>query len=247
MSNAATGFTVWLTGMAGSGKSTLAKYLSGRFQALGRAVEVLEGNEVNELFAKGLGETKEERNLLVKRLGFTARGITRAQGVAIVPALSPYRDARDQLRREIGRFVEVFVDCPVDVLMQRDNTGRYKKAMNGEIPNFVGITDPYEPPANPEVTVHTDQEQVAEAAERIFQSLLDLGFLKPDDVHLLAGKALKKGKPGKQKANKAPPAKIAKPASAKGKPAARREVKPAAKARPAAHSAKAKPAKKKAR
>lgn len=243
MSNASTtGFTLWLTGMAGSGKSTLAKYLAGRFQALGRPAEVLEGTEVTELFAKGLGETKEERNLLVKRLGFAARGITRSGGVAVVPALSPYRDARDQLRREIGRFVEVFMDCPVEVLMSRDNTGRYKKAMNGEIPNFVGITDPYEPPANPEVTVHTDSEQVAEAAERIFQSLLDLGFLKPDDVHLLAGKALKKGKPGKKQ-----PAKIAKPAAIKGKPAARRPVKPVAKARPAAHAAKAKPAKKKAR
>ena len=131
--NSAAGFTVWLTGMNGAGKSTLAKYLATRFNALGRTVEVLESNEVSELFAKGLNETKEDRNLLVKRLGFAARGITRAQGVAIVPALSPYRDARDQLRREIGRFVEVFVDCPVEVLISRDHTGRYKKAMTGEI------------------------------------------------------------------------------------------------------------------
>src|SRR5256885_5277465 len=108
--NIANGFTVWLTGMNGAGKTTLAKYLATRFQALGKPVEVLENNEVNELFAKGLGESKEERNLLVKRLGYAARAITKAGGVSIVPALSPYRDARDELRRQIGRFVEVFVD-----------------------------------------------------------------------------------------------------------------------------------------
>ena len=249
MTTSSTGFTVWLTGMNGSGKTTLAKYLAGRFNALGRPVEVLEGNETAELFAKGLGETKEERNLLVKRLGFTARGITRAQGVAIVPALSPYRDARDQLRREIGRFVEVFVDCPVEVLISRDTTGRYKKAMTGEIANFVGITDPYEPPSNPEVTVRTDSEAVAEAADRIFQSLLDLGYLRGEEVHLLAGKSMKKGKLAK-KAKGSKPADIRtgtspKPAAAAAKPAAKAEPKAEAKSaarRPDKSGSKARPA-----
>lgn len=233
MTNTSTnGFTVWLTGMSGSGKSTLAKYLAGRFNALGKPVEVLEGNEVSDLFARGLGETKEERNLLVKRLGYAARAITKAGGVGIVPALSPYRDARDQIRREIGRFVEVFVDCPVDVLISRDTTGKYKKAMTGEIPNFVGITDPYEPPQNPEVIVRTDSEHVAEAAERIFQSLLDLGYLRNDDVHLLAGKKMAKGK-GKKVKHEQPPKSI------KGVPA-----KPAVKvvAAPAKATVVAKPA-----
>lgn len=254
------GFTVWLTGMSGSGKTTLAKYLAGRFNALGKPVEVLEGNEVSDLFARGLGETKEERNLLVKRLGYAARAITKAGGVGIVPALSPYRDARDQIRREIGRFVEVFVDCPVDVLISRDTTGKYKKAMTGEIPNFVGITDPYEPPQNPEVIVRTDSEHVSEAAERIFQSLLDLGYLRNDDVHLLAGKKMAKGK-GKKVKHETPPKSIkgvpAKPAPAKvvaaAKPApaqsARMPVKASgSKARPAARAAKTvKASKKKAK
>jgi adenylylsulfate kinase len=259
------GFTVWLTGMSGSGKTTLAKYLAGRFNALGKPVEVLEGNEVSDLFARGLGESKEERNLLVKRLGYAARAITKAGGVGIVPALSPYRDARDQIRREIGRFVEVFVDCPVDVLISRDTTGKYKKAMTGEIPNFVGITDPYEPPQNPEVIVRTDSEHVADAAERIFQSLLDLGYLRNDDVHLLAGKKMAKGKGKKVKHEtppksikgvpvKAAPAKVvaapvaAKPATVKAAPvkaptkaaqSARMPVKASgSKARPAARAAK---------
>ena len=108
------GFAIWLTGMSGAGKSTLAKYMGERFRALGHPHEVLENTEVDELFARGLQETKEGRNLLVRRLGFVARHIAKSGGIAIVPALSPYRDARDQLRKEIGRFVEVFVDCPVD-------------------------------------------------------------------------------------------------------------------------------------
>ena len=258
MTNASTGFTVWLTGMNGSGKSTLARYLANRFQALGRSVEVLEGNEVNDLFARGLQENKDDRNLLVKRLGYAARGITKAAGVAIVPALSPYRDAREQLRREIGRFVEVFVDCPVEVLISRDTTGRYKKAMTGEIANFVGITDPYEPPQNPEVIVRTDAENVADAAERIFQSLLDLGYLKGDDAQMLSGKGLKKGKGKKPLERSAKAAKVAAAAAAKAaekakapkaeaKAAARRPEKQAAKARPAARDTKSGKAKKKAR
>jgi adenylylsulfate kinase len=235
MSSQSSGFTVWLTGMNGSGKSTLAKYLDGRFRALGRQAEVLEGDEVSEIFVRGLAETKEDRNLLVKRLGYAAKVITRAQGVALVPALSPYRDARDQLRREIGRFVEVFVDCPVETLISRDNTGRYKKAMSGELPNFVGITDPYEPPQNPEVTVHTDSESVADAAQKIFQSLLDLGYLSNDDIKLLVGKKLTAQKPAKGGKKKGG-AKAAKaPKAARPRPAAKASGK---KSRPAVRAAK---------
>jgi len=241
MTNTPTGFTVWLTGMNGAGKSTLAKYLAQRFQALGRTAEVLESNEVHELFAKGLGETKDDRNLLVKRLGFAARGISNAAGVAIVPALSPYRDARDQLRRDIGRFVEVFVDCPVDVLLARDTTGRYKKAMSGEIPNFVGITDPYEPPQNPEVVIRSDTEPPTDAAERIFQSLLDLGYLRNDEVQLLAGKSLRRGKPSKKPAERSGKPGVIK-VGTKAAAAAKASAKPASKsAKPAAKSAKPAP------
>jgi adenylylsulfate kinase len=199
MASPQTGFTVWLTGMSGSGKTTLAKYIGERLKALGRPHEVLESAEVEELFGRGLPETKEGRNLLVKRLGYSARMMTRAGGVAIVPALSPYRDARDQIRREVGRFVEVFVECPVDVLISKDTTGKYKKALSGEIPNFVGITDPYEPPQNPEVIVHTDKESVADSAMKIFQVLLDLAYLQPDDVKVLVGKKLAAQKKGKKK------------------------------------------------
>jgi adenylylsulfate kinase len=242
MPNSTTGFTLWLTGMNGAGKSTLAKYIEARFRALGRPVEVLEGEAVSELFTKGLGDTKEDRNLLVSRVGFIARAISASSGIAIVPALSPYREARDQLRRQIAKFVEVFVDCPVEELIKRDTTGRYKKALSGELPNFVGITDPYEPPANPEVVVRTDLEPVADSAQKIFQTLLNLGLLDGEAVKLLAGKKMAAQKVAKRATNKPKPASIRtglKKATPKAPPAPAK--KPAA-STPATSTPAAKPA-----
>lgn len=187
------GFTLWLTGMSLAGKSTIARYVAERFRVLGRQVELLDGPDVHDLFAKGLQENKDDRNLYVRRIGFVSRAVTRSGGVAIVPTISPYRDARDQVRRETPKFVEVFVDCPIDELIKRDTTGRYKKAMAGELTNFIGITDGYEPPKLAEVVIQSNVEPVAQAAQRIFQMLLDLGLLQPDDVKLMAGAKLTKG------------------------------------------------------
>ena len=208
MTSVTSGFTVWLTGMNGAGKTSLAKYIEARFRALGRHVEVLENPTFSTLFTQGLGETKEDRNLLVARLGFVAQAITASGGVAVVPALSPYREARDLIRRQIGKFVEVFVDCPVEELIKRDTTGRYKKALSGELPNFVGVTDPYEPPANPEVVVRTDLEPVADAAQKIFQTLLNMTLLTAEDVKLLSGKKMAAQRVPKRKASSVKPAAI---------------------------------------
>jgi adenylylsulfate kinase len=224
--------------MNGAGKTTLAKYLEARFRALGRPVEVLESPTFTALFGQGLGENKEDRNLLVNRLGFIAQAITASGGLAIVPALSPYREARDQIRRQIGKFIEVFVDCPVEELIKRDTTGRYKKALSGELPNFVGVTDPYEPPANPEVVVRTDLEPVGDSAQKIFQTMLNMGVLSGDDVKLLSGKKMAAQRVPKRRASANKPASI----RTGLKVAAPKAVKPAAPAATKATPAAAKPA-----
>ena len=136
------GVTVWFTGMAGSGKSTIALALSNRLKRLGKFTENLDGEEVETILAVGRAETKDERNAEVRKLTWLCRIITRSGGMVLQSAVeSPYRETREEARRLINRFVEVFVDCPTDVLVQRDKTGTYKKALAGEIKNLVGITE----------------------------------------------------------------------------------------------------------
>lgn len=216
------GFTIWLTGMHCAGKSTLANYLGARFRAIGRKTEILDHDEVGPLLAKELGNTKEDRLAGMARLGYVARLLSRNDCVVLCAAVSPHREARDKIRKEIGRFVEVFVDCPTEKLMERDSKGLYKKALAGDLPNFTGVTEPYDTPQHAEVTVHTEQEPVEGSAERIVQALVSIGYLKPEEAKLMTGKKIRPlplGKPGKRGA-KAPakgakPAKAARPAPAK--------------------------------
>lgn len=229
-----TGFTLWLTGMSGTGKSTVAAYIAARLRQVGRPVEILDEGEVRESLWSGIGDSKDERNTTVKRLGFVANLLTRNGVAALVPCISPYKSSREENRRAIGRYVEVYVDCPTETLIQRDSTGRYKKALSGEIPNFIGITEPYEPPNSPEVTIHSDAESVEDGGAKIFQALLDLGYMTTEELKTITGK--------KMKANPLP--------AKKGAGAARRETAKAppkadkgAKARPATRAARvAKPA-----
>src|SRR5438128_2544681 len=183
-----TGFTVWLTGMLGTGKTTTAHYLAARLRQVGRQVEVLDEEEVAEELWQGVGESKDERNTIVRRLGYVSHLLSRNNTAVLVAAISPYKTARDENRRQIGRYIEVYVDCPTDKLIQRDSTGRYKKALSGEIPNFIGITEPYEPPNAPEVTIHPDTEVVEEGGLRIFQALLDLGLVTSEELKTITGK-----------------------------------------------------------
>jgi len=173
------GFTIWLTGLSGAGKSTLARALETALRERQRHVEVLDGDEVRENLSKGLGFSKEDRDTNIRRIAYVARLISRSGGVAITAAISPYRSVRDEARVQIGSFVEVFVRCPLDVLVQRDVKGLYAKALRGEIANFTGVSDPYEEPLAAEVTVHTDVESVEESAERILSRLEALGYLAP--------------------------------------------------------------------
>jgi len=173
------GFVVWFTGLPSSGKSTLARMVQRELDEGGFAVEVLDGDEIRQRLTKGLGFSKEDRDENIRRISYVAKRIANVGGVAITAAISPFREARERARAEIGNFVEVHVDCPLHVCMQRDVKGLYAKAIRGEIANFTGISDPYEPPVQPEVVVHTDRESHEESMRKVLEKLVALNWL-PD-------------------------------------------------------------------
>ncbi len=172
------GFTLWFTGLSGAGKSTLAQGVRDALAARGHPVEVLDGDEVRQNLSKGLGFSKEDRDTNIRRIGYVARLLSRNGVVAITAAISPYREVRDEVRREHeAAFVEVFVECSLDELVRRDRKGLYAKAIKGEIQNFTGVSDPYEPPIAAEVTVHTDREAVGESLSTIIGWLEGRGLI----------------------------------------------------------------------
>ena len=176
-----TGLTVWLTGLSGSGKSTVAGILERELRARGRRVEVLDGDEVRKHLTKGLGFTREDRDENVRRVGWVCEVLSRNDVIAIAAVISPYRALRDEVRARIGRFVEVYMEAPVDVLAARDPKGLYRRAMAGEIEGFTGVSDPYEPPIHPEVVCHTDGRETPEqSAHKITAALEELGLLTPE-------------------------------------------------------------------
>lgn len=171
------GFTVWFTGLPSSGKSTLAEILFGELEGRGLKVELLDGDVVRTNLSKGLGYSREDRDTNILRIGWVAERLTYHGVAVIVSAISPYRETRDQVRKQVGDFVEVFVSCPVEECARRDVKGLYKKAMRGEITEFTGVSDPYEPPLDPEVTVETDKATPEECIELILDRLSELGYL----------------------------------------------------------------------
>jgi adenylyl-sulfate kinase len=172
------GFTVWFTGLSGAGKSTITGRLVEIIRERRGKVEVLDGDVVRTNLSKGLGFSKEDRDTNIRRIGFVCNLLTRNGVPVISAAISPYREVRDEVREMIGRnFVEVFVDCSLDALVKRDVKGLYAKALRGEIANFTGVSDPYEAPLNPEVTVHTDRETVDESVGKVVAYLERKGFL----------------------------------------------------------------------
>ena len=172
------GFTLWFTGLSGAGKSTLANAVAARLRARGRRVEILDGDEVRMNLSKGLGFSKEDRDTNIRRIGYVAHLLSRNGVVAITAAISPYASVRDEVRAQHGpSFVEVYVECPLDALVKRDVKGLYEKALRGEIKNFTGVSDPYEPPPSAEITVHTDSESVDESTAAIIDWLEQRGLL----------------------------------------------------------------------
>src|SRR5215831_17007492 len=168
------GCAVWFTGLSGAGKTTAARLLEQRLRASGEKVEVLDGDVVRTRLSKGLGFSKEDRDENIRRIGFVCELLSRNGVIAIAAAISPYRAAREDVRARIPDFVEVYLHCPLDVLIQRDVKGLYKRALAGELPHFSGISDPYEPPLAPELTILSSEETPAESIARIWALLEQL-------------------------------------------------------------------------
>ena len=171
------GVTIWLTGLSGAGKSTIAERLRDELSARGRLVEVLDGDEVRTNLSDGLGFSRADRDTNVARIAFVAKLLSRNGVVAITAAISPYAAARAVARREIGDFVEVFVRCSLSELARRDVKGLYARALRGEIPNFTGVSDPYEEPAAPEVVVDSGTQTLDESVAAIVAHLESAGYL----------------------------------------------------------------------
>ena len=171
------GFTLWFTGMSGAGKSTVSERVYARLRESGARVELLDGDVVRTHLSKGLGFSKEDRDTNVRRIGFVSQLLSRNGVIALVAAISPYRAVREEVRKSIDNFVEVYVHCPIEVLAERDVKGLYKKALAGEIPSFTGVSDPYEPPANAEITIDSSKETVDESVERVWSKLRELELI----------------------------------------------------------------------
>src|SRR5947207_5129501 len=179
----ARGFTLWLTGLSGAGKSTLATAVGHEIRRRGVRVEVLDGDEVRQNLSKGLGFTREDRDTNIRRIGYVAKLLARNGVVVITAAISPYRAVRDEVRREIGAFVEVYVKASLDECVRRDTKGLYRRALAGEIPQFTGVSDPYEEPLAAELVIDTECEEIADSASRVVDRLLELGHLRsPGDA-----------------------------------------------------------------
>jgi adenylyl-sulfate kinase len=172
------GFTLWFTGLSGAGKSTLAARVSQELSSRGIRVEVLDGDEVRQNLSKGLGFSREDRDTNIRRIGYVAKLLTRNGVAVITAAISPYRAVRDEVRGDIGAFIEVYVKASLDECIRRDTKGLYRRALAREIPQFTGVSDPYEEPLSPELVIDTEREAIADSAARVIDRLLELGHLR---------------------------------------------------------------------
>lgn len=171
------GVTVWFTGLSGAGKTTIAHKLEQVLKDRGRNVEVLDGDVIRTNLSKGLGFSKEDRDINIRRIGFVCDLLARNGVVAIAAAISPYREIRDEVRANTDNFIEVYAKCSIEELTRRDVKGLYEKALKGEIENFTGISDPYEEPLNPEVTIDSEHETEDESLTKLVAALEERGYL----------------------------------------------------------------------
>lgn len=174
------GFVLWMTGLSGAGKTTIALILVDELKSRGVKVERLDGDVVRQSLTRDLGFTKEDRDKNIERVTFVAKLLSRNGVACICSFISPYQAVRDQVRAETTNFIEVFVDAPLEVVKERDVKGLYEKAIAGEIPNFTGISDPFEAPARPDIHVRTDRQTPQESAQMILAHLREEGFITGD-------------------------------------------------------------------
>jgi adenylylsulfate kinase len=166
------GFTLWFTGLSGAGKTTVSKVVEEELRQRRHRLEILDGDVVRENLSKGLGFSKEDRDTNIRRIAFVADLLSRNGVPVITAAISPYRELRDEAREHMGpRFIEVFVKASVEVCAERDVKGLYEKAFKGEIKEFTGVSDPYEEPLSPEITLDTENESPEESAGRLIALL----------------------------------------------------------------------------
>ena len=166
------GFTLWFTGLSGAGKTTISHLVENQLRERGSRIEVLDGDVVRENLSKGLGFSKEDRDTNIRRIAFVADLLSRNGVPVITAAISPYREIRDEARETMGdRFIEVFVKASVEVCAERDVKGLYETAFKGEIKEFTGVSDPYEPPLNPELTLDTEHDSAEDSAAKLLALL----------------------------------------------------------------------------
>jgi adenylylsulfate kinase len=178
------GFTVWLTGLSGSGKHTVATILERELRRRGLKVELLAGSEFRQNISQGLGFSRADRIANVRRICYVAKLLTRNDVAVITTSISPYRAVRDECRRIIGDFIEVYADCPLELCEARDEKGLYARARSGELEDFTGVSDPYEPPEHPAVVCHTAVEAPEESAAKVIAVLEGRGYLPPESAAL---------------------------------------------------------------
>ena len=165
------GFVLWLTGLSGAGKSTVAAKLAPALAERGHRVELLDGDEVRTNLCQGLGFSRADRDTNIARIGYVAGKLAKHGVAVLVAAISPYRQARDQVRAGVDRFVEVHVAAPLAACAQRDPKGLYAKALAGELQHFTGVSDPYEAPLRPEIILHTETESVDDSVHQVLEWL----------------------------------------------------------------------------
>jgi adenylylsulfate kinase len=172
------GFCLWFTGLSGSGKTTITNLLVKELRQRGSKLEVLDGDIVRENLSKGLGFSKEDRDTNIRRIAFVANLLSRNGVPVITAAISPYREIRDEARELMdNRFIETYVKASVEVCEQRDVKGLYAKARSGEIKEFTGISDPYEPPTDPELVLETESQSPEQSARQILDYLEEKGLV----------------------------------------------------------------------
>jgi adenylylsulfate kinase len=177
-----TGFVLWLTGLSGAGKSTVAAKLAPALAERGHRVELLDGDEVRTNLCQGLGFSRADRDTNIARIGYVANKLARHGVAVLVAAISPYRQARDRVRAGVDHFVEVHVAAPLPVCAERDPKGLYARALAGQLPHFTGVSDPYEPPLAPEISLPTQIQSVDESVHQVL-TWLEANHLTPPTNH----------------------------------------------------------------